>query len=125
MKESNIDTNETQPCKARLKTIADTLYAIGGKWKLQIIVAMLEGNVRFNVIQRTIEGISAKMLASELKELELNGFVKRTVHEGPPVVVEYQLTPYSQSLKGVLNALFDWGFQHREELKNQMRQKSD
>ncbi|TCJ14424.1 transcriptional regulator [Flaviaesturariibacter flavus] len=108
-------------CKLRLQAISDALYAIGGKWKLPIIVALLEGRSRFNELQRTIEGISAKVLAAELKELELNGFVKREVFAGPPVVVEYQLAPYSRTLSTVLDALSDWGRNHRDKIKKQFQ----
>jgi DNA-binding HxlR family transcriptional regulator len=107
---------EKHACKLRLKAIGDALYAIGGKWKLQIIVAMLEGTSRFNELQRSIEGISSKVLAAELKDLEQNGFIRRQVTSGPPVVVEYALTGYSHSLTHVLDALYEWGKQHREKV---------
>ena len=112
-----------QQCKAKLGSIADALYAIGGKWKLRIIVALMEGNRRFNELQRVIEGISAKMLSAELKDLELNGFVKRTVFTGIPVVVEYELTDYSETLGDVLQALSSWGAMHRENVKKSMKKK--
>ena len=112
-----------QQCKAKLGSIADALYAIGGKWKLRIIVALMEGNRRFNELHRVIEGISAKMLSAELKDLELNGFVKRTVFTGMPVVVEYELTDYSDTLEDVLQALSDWGAMHRENVKKGMKKK--
>lgn len=104
-------------CNFRLRAIADTLYAIGGKWKLQIIVTLMQGETRFNGLLRTIEGISSKVLATELKELELNGFVCRTVSAGPPLLVVYTLTEYSRSLEYVLDALFAWGVQHQEAIK--------
>jgi DNA-binding HxlR family transcriptional regulator len=107
-------------CKLRLQAISDALYAIGGKWKLPIIVALLEGTSRFNELQRTVEGISAKVLSAELRELELNGFVRREVFAGPPVVVEYLLTPYSKTLNEVLDALAGWGHKHREKIKRQL-----
>lgn len=107
-------------CKARLNAIADALYAIGGKWKLRIIVAMAEGNKRFNELQRVIEGISAKVLSAELKELELNGFVRRNVFTGTPVVVEYELTEYAGTLNNVLSSLSQWGAQHRERIRRDM-----
>ena len=110
-------------CKATLSSIADALYVIGGKWKLRIIVALKEGNKRFNEMQRTIEGISAKVLSAELKDLELNGFIKRNVFTGTPVVVEYELTPYCETLNGVLHALSAWGAMHRETVKKSMRRK--
>ena len=109
----------TQSCRRALDSISDSLYVIGGKWKLPVIVALREGYTRFNDIQRAIEGISAKVLSSELKELELNGFVKRTVHAQTPVVVEYQLTEYADTLKDVLTSLAEWGTMHRDKLKNE------
>jgi DNA-binding HxlR family transcriptional regulator len=84
-------------------------------------VALKEGNKRFNELQRTIEGISAKVLSSELKDLELNGFIRRNVFTGTPVVVEYELTEYCDTLTDVLNALSTWGAMHRETVKKSMR----
>ena len=108
---------EKSACRHRLNAISDALYAIGGKWRLQIIVAMLEGTNRFNELQRSIDGISSKVLASELKDLEMNGFIRRKVISGPPVVVQYELTDYSHSLTIVLDALYEWGSQHKVEVK--------
>jgi DNA-binding HxlR family transcriptional regulator len=122
LKRSNEKPSEAQ-CRATLSSIADALFVIGGKWKLRIIVAMKEGNKRFNELQRTIEGISAKVLSSELKDLELNGFIKRNVFAGPPVVVEYELTDYCETLNNVLHALSAWGAMHRETVKKSMRKK--
>ena len=119
---SNEKPSEAQ-CKATLTSIADALFVIGGKWKLRIIVAMKEGNKRFNEMQRTIEGISAKVLSTELKDLELNGFIKRNVFTGPPVVVEYELTDYCETLNDLLHALSTWGAMHRETVKKSMRKK--
>jgi DNA-binding HxlR family transcriptional regulator len=70
---------------------------------------LTEGNRRFNEMQRLIDGISAKVLSTELKDLELNGFVRRNVFTGTPVVVEYELTEYAETLGGVLQALSEWG----------------
>ena len=114
IEEKNLSTPE---CNRRLTAVGDALYVIGGKWKLRVIIALREGHTRFNLIQRAITGISAKVLASELKDLELNGFVKRNVHTGTPVVVEYQLTPYADTLNDVLRALFAWGSAHRERIR--------
>ncbi len=108
-------------CKATLNSVADALHVIGGKWKLRIIVALKDGNKRFNEMQRLIEGISAKVLSSELKDLELNGFVRRKVFTGTPVVVEYELTAYADTLGSVLQSLSEWGAMHREEVRKSMR----
>jgi DNA-binding HxlR family transcriptional regulator len=110
-------------CKATLNSIADALYVIGGKWKLRIIVALTDGNKRFNELQRLVNGISAKVLSNELKELELNGFVRRNVFTSTPVVVEYELTDYSDSLSNVLQALSDWGARHKEKIRKSLNKK--
>jgi len=107
-----------QQCTASLSAVGDALYAIGGKWKLRIIIALTEGHKRFNDIQRAVKGISAKVLSNELKELELNGFVVRRVDTGIPVVIEYVLTDYSETLDEVLTALVKWGAMHREKVRN-------
>lgn len=118
MKQGEQHRLETKACNAKLAAIEDALYAIGGKWRLRIIIALLEGNKRFNEIQRTVSGISPKVLSHELKELELNGFVKRNVFSTEmPVVVEYEATEYSLTLQKVLDALIEWGAAHREKVK--------
>lgn len=107
----------SEECNGVLAPIGDAIYVIGGKWKLRVIAALRDGPMRFNEIQRTVEGISARVLSSELKELEINGFVKRTVHVQTPVVVEYELTPYADTLGEVLTALASWGTMHRQKLR--------
>ncbi|WP_158829527.1 winged helix-turn-helix transcriptional regulator [Mucilaginibacter lacusdianchii] len=109
-------------CAEKLQAVGDSLYAIGGKWKLRVIIALSQGHSRFNDLQRTITGISGKVLSAELKELELNGFVKRNVQaDAIPVIVEYELTPYSQTLKDVVYALIKWGILHREKIKSESK----
>ena len=112
-----------EQCKASLQSIGDALYAIGGKWKLRIIVALNSGNKRFNELQRLVEGVSAKVLSGELKELELNGFVRRKVFTNTPVVIEYELTDYASTLSEVLESLGEWGTMHRETVKKSMKKK--
>ena len=69
------------------------------------------------------EKVIAKVLSAELKILELNGFVVRKVYNEFPVLVEYELTDYSNSLDPVITALKDWGLQHRTRIKTEMRKK--
>ena len=106
-------------CTGRLTAVGDALYVIGGKWTLRIVIALAEGHKRFNEIQRTLNGISAKVLASELKDMELNGLVTRKVIPSTPVVIEYELTEYSNSLTEVLAALSDWGLKHRDKIRRE------
>jgi DNA-binding HxlR family transcriptional regulator len=110
-------------CRGRLNSIADALYAIGGKWKLRIIVGLMDGNKRFNELKRLVDPISAKVLSTELKELEMNGFVNRNIFTTTPVVVEYELSEYAGTLHGVLDELSKWGAMHKENVKKSMKKK--
>ena len=104
-------------CTASLPAVTDALYVIGGKWRLPIIISLSEKKKRFNELQRTVNGISAKMLSNELKELEINGFIKKTVLGGTSVIIEYELTGYSDTLQDVLESLSAWGTMHRENIR--------
>jgi len=106
-----------QQCVASLNAVGDALYVIGGKWKLRIIIALSDGNKRFNELQRAVTGISARILSNDLKELELNGFIRRHVDTGTPVVILYELTEYSHTLEDVLRSLSEWGMMHREKVR--------
>lgn len=116
--EKNQERLSENQCKKSLSNIDDALYVIGGKWKLKVIIALSEeGNKRFNELQRMITGISAKVLSKELKDLELNGFVKRNVYtDQMPVLVEYVSTDYSQSLREVIVSLAEWGANHKKKI---------
>lgn len=111
----------TDECNKVLMAVSDALYAVGGKWKLMIIIAMARGNKRFTEIQRQVVGISARVLSSELKELEANGFIIKKVTNGYPVSIDYKLLPYSQTLEEVVGAMTRWGIQHREKIKSEGR----
>lgn len=115
----------TEECNAVLMAVSDALYAIGGKWKLMIIISMARGNKRFTEIQRQVKGISARVLSSELKELELNGFIIKKVEAGYPVSIEYELLPYSQTLEEVVGAMTKWGIQHRQKIMNEGKASSE
>jgi DNA-binding HxlR family transcriptional regulator len=94
--------------------VNDTLNVISGKWKLPIIGSLLFDKKRFTEIQRNIPGITPRMLSKELKDLELNGVVKRIVYDTLPVSVEYVLTPSAKSLSDVLDTMVEWGLKHRK-----------
>lgn len=104
-------------CTQHLSAIDDAIYVLGGKWKLRIVIALMSGYCRFNELQRTISGISARVLSNELKELELNGLIKRVVHaRNTPVIVEYIPTDYAESLKNVVSTLAEWGHNHKKKI---------
>jgi DNA-binding HxlR family transcriptional regulator len=112
-----LQEHSAEVCHSKLGAVGDALYVIGGKWRLRIIIALSEGAWRFNELQRSIPGISARVLSNELKELELNGFLTRKVHTDVPVIVEYKLTEYSRTLDFVVAALVEWGEMHRAKIK--------
>jgi DNA-binding HxlR family transcriptional regulator len=112
-------------CNRHLSAVGDAMYVIGGKWKLRIIIALKDGNKRFNDLQRAVTGISARVLSTELKDLELNGFVSRHVYPYTPVTVEYLATDYTQTLEPVFLALGEWGFRHREKVMANSRKEKE
>jgi len=100
--------------KARL-AVRDTLDVVGGKWKLVLLTVLRDGKKRFRELSREAD-ISPRILSKELQEMEMNGLVSRTVCDTKPITVEYALTPYSQTLDEVLNAMEKWGEQHRRKI---------
>lgn len=109
---------EKGECKMRIRPVQDALEILNGKWKLPIIIALLHGVKRFSEISREITGITDRMLSKELRDLELNHLVKRTVYDTFPVTVEYTMTEYGETLKDVIAALYDWGSNHRKKIFN-------
>jgi DNA-binding HxlR family transcriptional regulator len=90
-----------------------TLSVIGGKWKPLILWHLSEGGVRrFLELQRTIPGITRKMLTQHLRELERDGVVARRIFDEMPLRVEYSLTKYGQTLRPLMRVLCDWGSKH-------------
>ncbi|QJB32870.1 helix-turn-helix transcriptional regulator [Chitinophaga oryzae] len=112
-------------CAAHLASVEDAIYVLGGKWKLRIMIALVSGYHRFNELQRTITGISARILSSELKSLELNGLVKRVVKaDQTPVLVEYLPTEYAETLKEVITVLGNWGLKHKKRITGKTQNSS-
>jgi DNA-binding HxlR family transcriptional regulator len=102
--------------KEEVQALQDTIYVIGGKWKLPIINSLCNGNRRFRDIERSIPGITTRMLSRELKEMEANKLVKRTVTPNTPVMVEYTVTSYCRSLGDIILEMIKWGKQHRKKI---------
>lgn len=110
-----------EECAGSLKNTLDALSVLNGKWKIGLILCLMQSPKRFNEIQKVITGISPKVLANELKDLEINYFIKRTVYPTTPVSIIYEATDYSRTLKNVIRELSEWGEQHREKVKESMR----
>lgn len=99
---------------ARIRAIRDALEFLGGKWKLSIIFSLVTGGrQRFSDLQRSVAGITPRMLSKELQDLEMNQLVRRNVVNSRPVTVEYEITEHSKNLRQVVDALAEWGIQHR------------
>jgi len=103
-------------CQQKLMVTRDTMEVIQGKWRIPIIISLTYGNKRFGEIQRDIVDISPKMLSQELKALELNKIITRTLYDSMPVTVEYSLTPLGLSLNTLLDEILNWGVHFREEI---------
>ncbi|WP_437917984.1 winged helix-turn-helix transcriptional regulator [Sphingobacterium sp. LRF_L2] len=111
----------TSSCSEKLMALRDSLYVLGGKWKLMILRYLSNRTdrlINFKSLQRGIEGISAKMLSKELKELEANHLITRTVQETKPLSVTYAVTDYGKSVFPVTEILIDWGMTHRLVIRN-------
>lgn len=110
-----------ETCTKALIPVRDALDILSGKWKLPIIIALSFGNRRFGQLAKQIHGITDKMLSKELRELEMNQLVKRTVYDTVPVVVEYSMTPYGKTLEKLVDELQAWGSLHRKRILNKVK----
>jgi DNA-binding HxlR family transcriptional regulator len=86
-----------------------TLNVIGGRWKILVIYHLADGIARFNELQRAVAGISKRVLAQQLRQLERDGIVARRVYDQSPPRVEYSLTDFGRTLEPVMEHLCQWG----------------
>ena len=105
-----------QNCSIRMKAVMDALYALNGKWKLPILISLTFGAKRFKEISKETIGITDRMLSKELKELEINQLVSRTIYNTFPPMVEYTITEHGKSLQKVIDELGEWGILHRKKI---------
>ncbi|VEH19158.1 Uncharacterized HTH-type transcriptional regulator ytcD [Chryseobacterium nakagawai] len=110
-------------CTEELFAMRDSLDVLGGKWKLMILRYLTnrtDQQIHFKKLERGIDGISAKMLSKELKELETNLLITRTIQDTKPITVVYAVTEYGKSVFPVTETLVNWGILHREKIKESM-----
>jgi len=112
-------TQET--CTKAILPVRDALDILSGKWKLPILISLSFGNKRFKQMANEIPNITDKMLSKELRDLEMNQLIKRTVYDSVPVMVEYSMTSYGQSLEKVIEELRNWGTQHRKRITGKLK----
>ena len=106
--------------KKEMMAVHDAMDVLSGKWKIHIISSICHYNERrFSDILNDVVGISNKMLSQELKELELNKLIERTVLDTHPVTVQYRLTRHGKTLQTIIDNLTAWGKEHRKEIIGQ------
>ncbi len=111
----NIDLSTLEKCPdSFVLAVNDTINVLSGKWKLPIMASLLFGKKRFKELERDVSKITPRMLSKELRDLEMNGIVKRSVFNTVPVTVEYELTSSGHSFKKVLDVMLQWGLEHRK-----------
>lgn len=86
-----------------------TMELVGGKWKTIVLWYLRKDKKRFSELRKLIPGITEKMLSMQLRQLEKDGFVSRTVHAEVPPRVEYALTPLGRTLLPLLEEIAKWG----------------
>ncbi len=114
MKKKNKTPEE---CLGKLMPVRDALDVFQGKWKIQIIsVLIYYQECSFKLLKESVKGITPKMLSNELKDLEMNQLVTREVLDTRPISVRYKITPYGESSREIILALYQWGEKHRKKI---------
>lgn len=103
------------------RPVGEILSQIGGKWTVLIITRLKHGPMRFSELKRLTGGISQKVLTATLRELEMNGFVTRTVTPTIPPRVDYELTDLGRELLVPLGAVSDWAITNRQRVLDARR----
>lgn len=93
-----------------------TLSVIGGRWKGVVLFWLLSGKLRFGELRRHVPNCTERMLTVQLRELEEDGLITRTVHAEVPPRVEYELTTFGQSLEPILRGMCEWGQRYKRRL---------
>ena len=94
--------------------VATTVQLIGNKWKLLILRNLLARPWRFNEMLRSIQGISQKVLTDNLRALENDGIITRTVFPEVPPRVEYALSELGDSMRPIIDAMQAWGHNYQQ-----------
>lgn len=105
------------PSEPGCTTVREVLTRVGDKWSVFVIVLLGERTMRFTELQRSIEGISQRMLTLTVRQLERDGLVQRVVHPVVPPRVEYSLTALGTTLLDPLMAIARWADLHRVDIE--------
>jgi len=106
-------------CEAGIRCPVEAcLSMIGGKWKGVILYQLLNGEKRFNELRRIMPKVTQRMLTKQLRDLEADEIVERTVYQQVPPKVEYSLTEFGRTLEPILIMLQQWGLDHFEKINS-------
>ena len=109
--------------KDEIRDMQDALDIISGRWKMQIIALLCNGEFRYSELEKGLPKISPRMLSKELKDLEINELVVRKVYDSLPVKVTYKLADYGYTLVPLIIELTNWGKAHREKIIQENKRK--
>ncbi|MEU3415219.1 MULTISPECIES: winged helix-turn-helix transcriptional regulator [unclassified Streptomyces] len=110
---SRSTTRPAEATQVEACPVTEVLDHVAGKWSIGILIAVAHGPLRFTEIERAVSGISRRMLTLNLRRLERDGLLVRTVYPTVPPKVEYDLTPMARELYASLTGLVDWAERHR------------
>lgn len=116
MSQRNIDVSVSTPMNERTCTVLEVLSRVSGKWSIGILLAASPGPIRFTELERTVPGISRRMLTLTLRNLERDGLLARRVYPTVPPRVEYTATEMARELNETLQSLADWAQRHRQRI---------
>ena len=95
--------------------VETTLMLIGDKWKVLILRDLRSGTKRFGELKKSIGHVTQKVLTAQLRQMEASGLLTRKVYAEVPPRVEYSLTPLGRSLKPIMDAMWAWGEQYKQQ----------
>ena len=110
------EINPIKECSQTILAIHDVMDILNGKWKVSIIACLCYKKMRYSELLREVKGISGRMLSRDLKELEMNQLITRTVLNTQPVTIEYEITEYGATLKKLTTTIAEWGLIHRNRI---------
>ncbi|MEM9477763.1 MAG: helix-turn-helix domain-containing protein [Pseudomonadota bacterium] len=103
--------------EALLCPIRTVLSKVTGKWQMIIVLALEDGPLRFGALKRTIGDVTQGVLTENLRSLQRDGYITRTVDPGPPIAVSYALTPVGEELVELLKPLVLWANDNMDGVK--------
>ena len=106
------DLTAREPCQGGLTQFHRALRVLAGKWKGEILWQLVQRKHRFGELRQSIPGVTQHMLTTQLRDLEADGLVKRTVYPEVPPRVEYEITPSAKALRPVFDELYRWSQEH-------------